>query len=70
MTLVWHTDDLKVSHMDSFDITNIAVYLYTISIGIMIHQVKAHNYLGMDLDYSKKLIVKVLNMNYLRNILK
>ena len=43
MAVVWHIDNLKVSHMHSFEITNFAGYLYIIYGGLEEHRVKVHD---------------------------
>ena len=69
ITVIWHVDDLKVSHKDPFEITKFAHYLslqygkkLTVKLG------KVHEYLGMDLDYSRKGAVKVGMIKYLQNV--
>jgi hypothetical protein len=54
MTLIWHVDDLKVSHVDAFELTKFASYLSTIYGGLAVHRGKKHDYLGTDLDYSDR----------------
>jgi len=60
MTVVWHVDDLKVSHMKTLEITKFACYLSQIyGPKLAVKRRKIHDYLGMDLDYSEKGKVKV-----------
>ena len=51
-------------------ITDIAQYLSTIHGGIGFYRGKVNEYLGTDLDYTKKRIVNVLMVNYLKTLLK
>ena len=59
LIVVWHSDDLKVSHVDISDINNIAKYLSTISVGTMVHRGKVHDYFGMVLDYSEIVVINI-----------
>ena len=47
MPVVWYVDDLKVSHVNSFEITKFAGYLSIIYGGLMVHRGNVHEYLGM-----------------------
>ena len=66
MNLAWHVDDIKVSHKDPFEITKFAHYL-SLQYGkkLTVKRGKVHEYLGMDLDYSRKGAVKVSMIKYL-----
>jgi hypothetical protein len=71
MIVTWHVDDLKVSHKDSFEITKFAEYLSGIyGDKLTVHRGKIHDYLGMDLDFSKKGEVRVSMIKYLHKILE
>ena len=71
MTVCWHVDDLKVSHMDEFEITKFADYLVGIyGDKLTAHHGDVHDYLGMDLDYSEKGNMKVSMIKYLMNLLQ
>ena len=65
-TIVWHIDNLKISHKDPAIVTDILQHL-TKRFGtdrlLIISQGKAHKYLGMTIDYGQKGCVK-LNMKY------
>jgi hypothetical protein len=55
MTITWHVDDLKVSHIDPFQITKFASYLASnYGKGLMVHPNKVHDYLGMDLNFANE----------------
>ena len=47
-------DNLKVSHIDSFEITNFSGYMSSIYGVIKLHRGNVHDYLGMYLDYNKQ----------------
>ena len=53
MTIVWHVDDLKVSHKKPWKVTKIAIWLLSIYGEIKVQWGKILNYLGMTLDYTK-----------------
>ena len=71
MTVTWHIDDLKVSHKDPFEITRFATYLSSIyGKKLSVKRGKVHDYLGMDLDYTKKGSVKVSMVRYTGKVLR
>jgi len=70
MTVVWHVDDLKVSHKDDFEITRLANYLREIYGTITVSRGERHDFLGMDLDYSTPGKLAVSMVPYLNNILR
>eukprot|EP00804_Cyclotella_cryptica_P029935 CCRYP_017817-RA/>CCRYP_017817-RA protein AED:0.43 eAED:0.44 QI:0/0/0/1/0/0/3/0/166 len=49
MTIVWHVDDLKVSHKDGSEITNLLIY----GPGIAVNQGRQHDYLGINFNFSE-----------------
>jgi hypothetical protein len=70
MTITWHVDDLKVSHVDPFQITKFAAYLATIyGNELVVHRGKIHDYLGMDLNFAMDRIMQVLMITYTSKIL-
>ena len=69
MTVVWHVDDLKVSHAKAIKITKLAMYLDGIYPGLKVNRGKIHDYLGMNLDFSEDGNVKVSMIPYLLEIL-
>jgi hypothetical protein len=55
MTICWHFDNLKVSHMDPAKVTNFGQWLSaTYGIAVAEHRGKVHDYLGMMLDFTFK----------------
>ena len=57
---VWHFDDLKVLHENSFEVNKFAQYFPTIRGNkIKVHIVNTHDYLGMGLDSSDTGMVNI-----------
>ncbi len=70
MTITWHVDDLKVLHVDPFQITIFAAYLASIySNGLVVHRGKVHDYLGMDLNFANKGVAQISMITYTTKIL-
>ena len=69
MTIVWHVVDLKISHCDGCEITEIIKWLGKIYGDIKVKQGKKHRYLGMDLDFEQKGIVKASMIPYVEEII-
>lgn len=70
MTVAWHVDDLKVSHLQPIEIIKFAKYLGEIyGPKVKVHRGKIHDFLGMDLDYREKGKVKISMIRYLKKIL-
>jgi hypothetical protein len=44
MTVTWHVDDLKVSHVDAFELSKFTSYLYG---ELAVHRGKKLDYLGI-----------------------
>ena len=74
MTVMWHVDDLKVSHVDEKEINWFSDYLQGIyekaGLKFTDNRGDVHDYLGMDLAYSEKGVAKVSMIKYLDGILK
>ena len=54
MIVTWHVDDLKISYIDGWEITKIIKRLASIYGDIKVKRGKQHDYLGIDINYSKK----------------
>jgi hypothetical protein len=71
-TVLWHVDDLKISHVHEEVNTNIIKKINN-EIGkeapLMITRGKIHDYLGVTLDYSDKGKVKIKMLDYVNNML-
>ena len=70
MKVVWHMYDLKVSHVDSFEIIKVVGYLSSIHGGLTVHRLKVHDYLAMDIEYIYQGIVKVSLIKYMDSVLQ
>jgi hypothetical protein len=70
MTIIWHVDDLKVLHVDPFQITKFAAYLASIyGNGAVVHRGKVHDYFGMDLNFANEGVAQILMIMYTTKIL-
>jgi hypothetical protein len=69
MTICWHMDDLKVSHIDPQEITKFGNWLsVTYRVSMATHQGKVQDYLGMIFGFAKKRKVMVNMIEYIMNI--
>ena len=72
-TILWHVDDLKISHVDPDVVSDIIKKLnnhYGEMQEVTQTRGKVHDYLGMTIDYSKKGKVQVKMVDYVENMLK
>jgi hypothetical protein len=70
MTICWHVDDLKVSHMDPGEVRIFGDWLSaTYGLTVATHRGKVHNYLEMIFDYSKKGKVMANMIKYIKSII-
>ena len=70
MTVCWHVDDLKVSHVDPLEVTRFGEWLSnTYGIAVTEHCGKVHDYLGMILDFTMKGCVIINMAKYIKTIL-
>jgi len=71
-TIVWHVDDLKISHVDKSAVNDV-ISLLSKEFGkeapLTIKRGNVHEYLGMTLDYSISGKVKIIMSDYINNIL-
>jgi hypothetical protein len=71
-TILWHVDDLKISHVDPVEVTKIIALLseaFGTEAPLTINRGLTHDYLGMTIDYSDKGKVKIDMKDYIKNIL-
>ena len=71
-TIVWHVDDLKISHVDKEVVSDIITKLsneFGKEAPLTIKRGKVHDYLGMVLDYSEPGKVKIVMEKYIEGIL-
>lgn len=69
MTVLWYIDDLKISHKESTEVMAFIDWLNTKYTSLTVHQGKAHDYLGMDFDYSTQGVLHVSMVNYTRELI-
>jgi hypothetical protein len=72
-TIIWHVDDLKLSHIKQEVLDDIASKLnaeYGKEVALTVHRGTIHDYLGMTIDYSEKGKVKFLMPDYVNSILE
>ena len=73
-TIVWHVDDLKLSHVDPAEVTKIIELLSkrfgTKESPVTIQRGKVHDYLGMTLDFTKPGVAQITMQPYIENVLK
>ena len=75
MTLTWHVDDMKISHVSPDEVTKMIEFLKSKyandGIGVMkVSRGKVHEYLGMTLDYTEKGIVKINMIDYVKRMIE
>ena len=78
LTVVWHVNDLKVSHVDAGVVTRMSVWLqktyerlfYDGSGAMKLKRGKIHEYLGMKLDFSVAGQVKITMFDYIQEMLE
>jgi hypothetical protein len=71
-TIIWHVDDLKLSHVRQSVLEDIAKKLnakYGQKIPLTIHRGEIHDNLGMTIDYSEEGKVKFIMQDYVDGIL-
>ena len=60
LTVTFHVNNLKVSHVNPFEITLFACYLSRIyGNKLVVYRGKVHDYLGINVDISEKGKVKI-----------
>ena len=72
-TILWHVDDLKISHVDPVEVTKIINMMSSVfgkEAPLTVRRGKSHDYLGMNLDYTETGILKIEMTGYIENILK
>jgi hypothetical protein len=71
-TILWHVDDLKISHIDP-DVNTSIIELIDAEFGkeapLTITRGRIHDYLGMTLDYTEKGKVKIKMLDYVDKML-
>jgi hypothetical protein len=71
-TIMWHVDDLKISHVDP-DVNSSIIQLIDSEFGkeapLTVTRGRVHDYLGMTLDYTEKGKVKIKMLDYVTKML-
>ena len=72
--LCWHVDDVKASHADPQEVDKFVQWLhdtYEDDVGqVKVSRGKAHDYLGMTLDYSSPGEVKMNMIDYVKKMVE
>jgi Reverse transcriptase (RNA-dependent DNA polymerase) len=71
-TIVWHVDDLKISHKDEKVVSDVIKQLqgeFGKEAPLTVNRGKIHDYLGMTLDFSEEGKLKVLMVDYIKGML-
>ena len=72
-TIVWHVDDLKISHADP-EVVDSVIEMIDERFGkedpITRNRGKVHDYLGMKIDFSEKGKVKIIMQDYIEAVLE
>jgi hypothetical protein len=70
LTVTWHVDDLKLSHVDENEVTKTIDWLKSIyGEDMRVSRGKRHDYLGMDLDFTVKGEVQVTMIPFLKGVI-
>jgi hypothetical protein len=70
-TVLWHVDDLMMSHVEPDENTKLLKYLEGIYGDKMtITRGSKHRYLGMDMDFSKPGILGILMVKYIDEVIE
>jgi hypothetical protein len=71
-TIIWHVDDLKISHVKT-SVVDAIISMLSKEFGneapLTINRGKIHDYLGMTLDYSNEGKVNIIMSDYIKNVL-
>eukprot|EP00957_Ditylum_brightwellii_P108424 8271124-Ditylum_brightwellii.AAC.1 len=70
MAICWHVDDLKISHIDSREVTKVLNILQKKYGKMRTTRGKIHKYLGMTLNFKKKGKVRVGMVKYTKEIIE
>ena len=69
-TIVWHVDDLKISHKDKKVVQDILAYLTTAFGKLSITEGNKHTYVGMDIEYPGNKTVEITMKSYLKEAIE
>jgi hypothetical protein len=69
-TMVWHVDNIKMSHDEEEMVTQMITWLKSIyGEDMMVSRGRVHDYLGMTLDFTTKGEVKITMIDYLKKVI-
>jgi Reverse transcriptase (RNA-dependent DNA polymerase) len=71
-TILWHVDDLKISHVDPAVVDEIIAQLsdeFGCVAPLSVHRGKQHDYLGMQLDFSTPSKIRITMIDYIKKFL-
>ncbi len=69
LTVLWHVDDLKITHKETKVVLAFIKWLDTKYTTLTVHRGKIHNYQGMDLDYTTPGVLSVTLEKYTKAII-
>ena len=72
ITVLWHVDDLKISHVLYSVVTDLIMQIESVfgqEAPLTVRRGKVHDYLGMTLDYREKGKVKITMIDYITTML-
>eukprot|EP00957_Ditylum_brightwellii_P030121 2279719-Ditylum_brightwellii.AAC.1 len=70
MTICWHVDDLKISHVDIREVTKMLDILQKKYEKMQSTREKVHDYLGMTFDFRKRGKVRIGMVKYTKEIIE
>ena len=68
LTVVWHVDDLKISHIKRSVVTDTILWMESKYGKINAKRGKLHDYLGMTLDFTTRKKLKIILKDYIENM--
>jgi Reverse transcriptase (RNA-dependent DNA polymerase)/Zinc knuckle len=71
-TILWHVDDLKISHVDPTVVTDVIAMLsaeFGKEAPLTVSRGAVHEYLGMTLDFTEKGVAKIDMSKYVENVI-
>ena len=70
LTVIWYVDDLMATCEENFELTKFSCYLANIyCTKLMMHMGGKHDYLGMDMEFTKDGTLEVSMIMYLKNVI-
>jgi hypothetical protein len=70
LSAAYNVDDLKILHVDPFQVMKFCQYLASIyRNNLIVHRGKVHNYQGMDLNFALDGIVQVSMITYTSKVI-